>query len=230
MWTLYRVLTAHRIVLWLFCKIACCQDWQRCHSPSANMHSRRTLCLVRAGMLWRRLLIYYRLATARARSWRRSRRGDDCQSAVATGHQTFWLVLQPRARSERLTRERMVAQTIRVNGRTNVRNVRETPQGTWPRRRPGGLWCGAVTAAMVIAAYHGGHGLPWPNIPSRGHDPCVDVITACTRCQTSLPLVALPLSITSGHGSHGASQRARTVTACTAGAVASVAAGCEGTC
>ena len=40
------------------------------------------------------------------------------------------------------------------------------------------------------------------------------------------PLVALPLPITPSHGSHGAS---RTVTACTAGAVGSVAAGCEGT-
>ena len=54
---------------------------------------------------------------------------------------------------------------------------------------------------------HGAHASPW-----------------------SQPLAALPLPITSGHGSHAASRRARTVTAATAGALGSVAAGCEGTC
>ena len=93
----------------------------------------------------------------------------------------------PRTQHSRMNGQR-ATRTIRVNERTNERNVRATPLGTRPRCRRGGSWRGAVTVAMAITASHGGHGLPRPNVPSPGHDPCVAVITARTRRRGHGPL------------------------------------------
>ena len=80
-------------------------------------------------------------------------------------------------------------------------------------------WAGhgavAVAAAMAITAGHGGHGLPRPNVPARGHDPDITVITARARRRGHGPLwrcrcrsrrVMARTARHDGHGVHGGSR------------------------
>ena len=121
-----------------------------------------------------------------------------------------------------------VARPIRVNERANGRIERPAPPGTRPRRRRGGSRRGRG---------HGGHGKHCPSQLSRppkaerssaGSRPRRHSDQGAHESQGSLPLVALPLPSTPSHGSHGASQRARTVTACTVGAMGSAPWGARG--
>ena len=152
-------------------------------------------------------------------------------TAVTAGHgRTFQTGVTADAANAALAND-TVARLIRVNERANGRIERSAPPGTRPRRRRGGSrrWRG-----------HGGDGKhcrsrqsqpPKAERSSAGSRPRRHGDHSAQASPGSRPLVAaVPLPITTSRGSHGASRRARTVTAYTAGAVGSVAAGCEGTC
>ena len=98
--------------------------------------------------------IINRPAAARARSWRRLRRGDGCPAAVAPGHKTFWFVRRPVGRRERLAHERTGERYVRTNKR--------------PRRRRRGT-ARRITAITAIRTDHGGHGRPRPNVSDGVH-------------------------------------------------------------
>ena len=134
---------------------------------------------------------------------------------------------------ERSTRERY-CRTTHTGERTSERTDRTAGSaGDTVPPPPGQI------AARARSHRDGGHGKHCPS--QRSRPPKAERSSAGSRprrhsdqgahaSQGSLPLVALPLPSTPSNGSHGASQRARTVTECTVGAMGSVAAGCEGTC